>query len=146
MRSGTGGPITRPLPATFMHNAHLGAVAERPTVELLNDQVLIKLIHPERMTSSHRLWIPDSAKRQAYEVWKGEVIAVGPGYRPVCKQPVNEVAQPTAILSETLIKPDVKPGDVVQFYFAAGVAATRYPDDEHVIISEDCIQVVFDAE
>lgn len=112
-------------------NAHLGATRDTPGIRLLSDQVLIKLLQPERHT--HGLYIPDSAKRSAGELWKGTVIAVGPGRRTEKKG--------------ILVYPDVKPGDVVQFYWrAAKVDVTQYPDDEHRIIHEEDIQVIYEPE
>lgn len=113
------------------HNEHLGAVAEVPEIRLLGDQVLVKLLQPERHT--HGLWIPDNAKRSAGELWKGTVIAVGPGKRTNKKG--------------LLIQPDVKPGDVVQFYWMAGkVDVTKFPDQFHRIIREEDIQLVYEPE
>jgi len=118
-----------------------------PAIRLLSDHVLIRLIHPERM--SHGLWIPDSAKRQPYELWRAEVIAVGPGARIAVgpgartqrKQQPNEVANPTPIYGETLQAMDVQPGDIVGFYWAAGrMNVTKWPDDDHRIIHESAIQ------
>lgn len=92
------------------------------------DQVLLKLIAPERHL--HGLWIPDSAKRQAYELWQGEVLAVGPGEwsNTGHRKPI-----------------DVKPGDRVMFYSVGGRTATRWPTKEHVILSAEYLQCVVEA-
>lgn len=113
------------------HNDHLGAVAEHAPITLLGDQVLIRLIHPERL--HHNLWIPETAKRTAGELWRGEVIACGPGARTPKKG--------------ILIPCQVSPGDVVQFFWrAAKVNVTAWPDKEHRIISEEDIQLVYESE
>lgn len=93
-----------------------------------SDQVLLKLIAPERHL--HGLWIPDSAKRQAYELWQGEVLAVGPGEwsKAGHRKPI-----------------DVKPGDRVCFYSVGGRTATRWPTKEHVILSAEYLQCVVEA-
>ncbi len=97
----------------------------KPDIKLLHDEVLIKLLHPERIL--HGLYIPDSAKRSAGELWRGTVIAVGPGRRTPKKG--------------ILIAADVEPGDVVGFFWkAAKVDVTKWPDEEHRIIHESDIQ------
>jgi co-chaperonin GroES (HSP10) len=101
-----------------------GIVVYIPTIKLLHDEVLIKLQHPERHT--HGLEIPDTAKRTAGELWRGKVIAVGPGARTKKKG--------------ILIKPDVEPGDVVGFFWRAAVVdVTKWPDEESRIIHESDI-------
>lgn len=95
---------------------------------LTNDQVLLRLVAPERHL--HGLWIPDSAKRQAYELWQGIVIATGPGDRTKTghRKPMG-----------------VKVGDRCLFYSVGGKTATRWPSPEHVILSEEYIQCVLEA-
>ena len=94
-------------------------------IRLLHDEVLIKLSHPERI--SHGLWIPDTAKRAAAELWRGTVVAVGPGRRTPNKG--------------ILIPSDVQPGDVVGFYWrAALVDVMKWPDEDHRIVHETDIQ------
>lgn len=97
-------------------------------IALLADQVWLRLIAPER--HSHGLWIPDSAKREAWEMWNGEVLAVGPGERG------KRGGQMTM---------GVKPGDRVLFYFLGGKTATRWPDKSHLILSESHIQAIYEA-
>lgn len=94
---------------------------------LTGDQVLLKLVAPERHL--HGLWIPDSAKREAYELWQGIVIMAGPGDRGKRggRLPVG-----------------VKAGDRVLFYSVGGKTATRWPSAEHVIISESYIQAIIE--
>ena len=120
--------------------ANLHTVA-KPRIRLLNDQVLLKLIAPER--HFHGLWIPETAKREASELWRGKVIAAGPGARAE-RRPNNELMNPTKVWGETQRPCDVKPGDTVVFYFLAGKTATRWPDQEHMIISESYIQAVIE--
>lgn len=95
-------------------------------IRLLSNQVLVRVLNPERQT--HGLWIPDSAKRQDYELYRGVVLAHGPGARSKRGR---------------LTPCDVKPGDRVLFYWLAGkVNVTKWPDDEHQIVKEDFIQAV----
>jgi chaperonin GroES len=105
-----------------LHARRARAVSEAsgPSIRLLHDEVLIQLIHPEQ--HSHGLWIPDSAKRSAAELWRGKVVAVGPGRRT--KKGLR-------------IVPDVEPGDRVGFFWRAGlVDVKKWPDDDHRIIHE----------
>ena len=96
-------------------------------IHMLHDQVLLKLIAPER--HFHGLYVPDSAKRQAWQLWQGEVLAVGPG--DFSKKGVR-------------IPCGVKPGDKVLFYSVGGKTATRWPTKEHVILSAEYVQCVLD--
>lgn len=102
------------------------AVLEKtPDLTLAGNNVLIRLIEPERM--SHGLHIPETAKRADYEVFRGVVVATGPGS-----------------LSKygTLTPCDVRPGDVVVFYWFGNEDSMQWPDADHRIISEDFIQYV----
>lgn len=94
------------------------------------DMVLLRLIAPERHL--HGLYIPDSAKREAWELWQGEVLAVGPG----------EIDKKTG----ARLPMAVKKGDRCMFYSVGGRTATRWPSPEHVILSEQYIQCVLEAE
>ena len=98
-----------------------------PELQMLSDQVLIRLIAPAERIGS--IWIPPSAKREPSEVWKGEVIACGPGARTK---------------TGALHPCDVKPRDKVIVYFVAGKAGTQYPDANYRIVSEDQIQAVIE--
>lgn len=98
-------------------------------IRLLHDEVLIRLINPERI--SHGLYIPDTAKRQAHELWRGEVLAVGPGARTPKKG--------------IRILPEVQVGDKVLFYWLAGlVDVVKFPDEDHRIIHESQIQLLLE--
>lgn len=97
--------------------------------QLTADNVLLRLLNPERM--SHGLWIPDGAQREAYELWRGEVVKVGPGARTK---------------SGARIPVALSPGDMVGFYWLAGrTNVTAWPDDQHRIIPESQIQVVYEG-
>ncbi len=76
------------------------------TIRMLRDECLLRLIAPERRTASKILWIPDSAKRQEYEMYNGEVLACGPGAIRRKDGRRNPI--------------EVKPGDKVMFYWLAG--------------------------
>jgi co-chaperonin GroES (HSP10) len=104
-------------------------------LRLLRDEVLIRVIAPERMTAAKRLYIPDSAQREDYELYQGEVIACGPGARRRKDGKTNAM--------------EVKPGDRILFYWVAGECALNklFSDDgaELRIISESYIQAVLNA-
>lgn len=102
-----------------------------PDIRLLRDEVLLKLIHPERMTASKLLIIPEGAQREAHEVCTGVVVTTGPGLRSKYG---------------TLTPCDVKPGDTVQFYWVAGKRADgHWPSEDYRIIQESYIQCVLEA-
>lgn len=96
------------------------------TIRLINDQVLIRLIAPERM--SHGLWIPESAKRPDHELYRGVVIACGPGDRD----------------KKGRLQPlDVSPGETVVFYWLGGVVdVTKLFNgkDEYRLVKEEHIR------
>lgn len=48
-------------------------------LRLLRDECLVQLDHSERLSASKTLIIPDSAKRQAHELYQATVLATGPG-------------------------------------------------------------------
>lgn len=100
------------------------------TIRMLRDQILIRLLHPERMTASKLLWIPDNAQRPESELYQGLVLAVGPGKD----------------YGHGRLLPDVRPGDRCVFYWGAGeIAVDRlYDDSEELrILSEGSIQGVW---
>lgn len=100
-------------------------------IQLLRDEVLLKLIHPERMTASKLLWIPEHAQRTPSEACRGVVVATGPGHR--AKYGAR-------------VPCDVRVGDVVQFYWHAGKATSgHWPDEDHRIIPESQIQVIVES-
>ena len=96
-------------------------------IVMLNDKVLLKLIAPER--HFHGLYVPDSAKREAWQLWQGEVLAVGPG--DFSKKGVR-------------IPCGLNKGDTVLFYSVGGKTATRWPTKEHVILSAEYVQCVLE--
>lgn len=94
-------------PTGRSYNGTLGAVCDdpQPWPVMLRDECLVRLEKPEQMTASKRLWIPDSAKRQEYELYQGYVLAVGPG----------------RMRKDGRVNPnEVQIGDRVMFYWAAG--------------------------
>lgn len=100
------------------------------TLRMLRDQVLIRLLHPERMTASKLLWIPDNAQRPESELYQGLVLAVGPGKD----------------YGHGRLLPDVRPGDKCVFYWGAGeIAVDRlYDDSEELrILAEGSIQGIW---
>jgi co-chaperonin GroES (HSP10) len=110
-------------------------------IRLTGGNVLIRLLEPER--HCHSLIIPETAKREPYELWRGEVIAVGPGSRAE-RRPNNELMNPTKVWGETLRPCDVKPGEKVMFYFLGGKTGTQWPDKNYRIINESMIQCVLE--
>lgn len=48
---------------------------------MLRDECLVRLEKPERVTVSKLLIIPDSAKREEYELYQATILAAGPGRR-----------------------------------------------------------------
>jgi len=100
-----------------------------PSITFLHDEVLVRLLAPERI--SHGLFIPDTAKRAAHELWRGEVLAVGPGARTPKKG--------------IRVLPEVQVGDKVLFYWMAGlVDVTKWPDENHRIVHESHIQLILE--
>lgn len=101
-------------------------------IRLIDDAVLIRLEKPERWHAKAKLWIPDSAKREDWEVYHGVVIACGPGRRHAKRG--------------TLIPMELKPGEHVQFYWGAGeMDLTELFGEEgaeYRIISEKSVQAV----
>lgn len=96
-----------------------------------DDAVLIRLEKPERLTASKRIWIPDTAKRENWELYQGTVIAVGPGMWRKTDGRRNA--------------PEIAVGDRVLFYWMAGEAAeARWDEDgeEYWVLSEKSIQAV----
>lgn len=97
---------------------------------MLSDECLVRLEKPERLTVSKILWIPDSAKREAYELYQGFVLAAGPGKRR----------------KDGKVNPnEVKAGDRCLFYWAAGEGepVVRWTEDntELRVIGEWQIQL-----
>ena len=101
-------------------------------ISLLRDEVLVRIEKPERMTASKLLWIPETAKRPDEEVYNGIVLATGPGARS------NRTGAVTPC--------DVKVGDRVFLYWygVEGASKCRWPDAEHIIVSEDQIRGVYE--
>lgn len=98
-------------------------------ITLLGNHVLVRLIAPERFTGKAKLWIPETAHRQPYELYRGVVIAHGPGAR--------------SAKNGKLTPCDVEPGDEILFYWLGGVVdVTKWPSDEYRIIKEEHIQAV----
>lgn len=116
-------------------------------IRLLSDNVLVEIIKPERLTASKLLIIPDSAKRDDTEMYRGRVIAVGPGKRGIAKQKEFTCATPTQVYTSRVNPCEVKVGDEVCWYFAAGeVALSRSKYGENrVIVPEENIQAVIEA-
>ena len=119
-------------------NAHvpegreLGSVATR-SIKLLDDAVLVRLEKPERLTASKLLIIPDSAKREAYELYQATVLQTGPGAFRKHDGKRNPC--------------EVKKGDRVLCYWTAvemDVTSFFPKGEEHRIISEKSIQAVLD--
>lgn len=106
-------------------------IGER-VIRLIDDAVLIRLEKPERWHAKAKLWIPDSAKREDWEVYHGVVIACGPGMRHAKRG--------------HLIPMELKPGDHVQFYWMSGEADITElfgeEGQEYRIISEKSVQAV----
>lgn len=110
---------------------NLGQDGRGRSVTLLDDRCLVRLQAPERQ--SHGLWIPDSAKRSSDELYRGTVLATGPGARSAKSGRVTPC--------------DVAPGDDVVFYWGAGVIdVTKWPTDEYRIIREKDIRYVVEGE
>lgn len=100
------------------------------TIRLIDDAILIRLEKPERFSARHRLWIPDTAKREDWEVYHGIVIAAGPGRRDKRGK---------------LLPMEVTPGEHVQFYWLAGetdVTEMFADGQEYRIISEKSVMAV----
>lgn len=124
-RFGHFDPISRTIVASDEYTFTSGR-----TIRMLRDQVLIRLLHPERMTASKLLWIPDNAQRPESELYQGIVLAVGPGKD----------------YGHGRLLPDVRPGDRCVFYWGAGeIAVDRlYDDSEELrILAEGSIQGVW---
>ena len=49
--------------------------------QLLRDECLVRIEKPERMTVTRRLWIPETAQRDDFEMYQAVVLAAGPGRR-----------------------------------------------------------------
>lgn len=99
-------------------------------MRLLSDRVLIQIDKPERLSASKLLHLPASARRQPHELYRGKVLATGPGKRRK---------------DGRLGTMEVRPGDSVMFYWAAGlidVTELIDGDSEMRIIREADIQAV----
>ena len=102
-------------------------------LRLLDDAVLVRLEKPERLTASKKLWIPDSAKREAYELYQATVLETGPGAFRKHDGKRNPC--------------EVKKGDRVLCYWTAvemDVTAWFPKGEERRIISEKSIQAVLE--
>lgn len=121
-------PVIAPAAQFWPHTAVIG---ER-IIRLVDDAVLIRLEKPERWHAKAKLWIPDSAQREVWEVYHGVVIACGPGRRHAKRG--------------TLIPMELKPGEHVQFYWGAGEMdlTELFGEDgqEYRMISEKSVQAV----
>lgn len=118
-------------------------------IRLLSDNVIVELIHPERTWGVMKLIIPETAKREATEVHHGRVVAVGPGLRGYIKPRDFTCAEATGAYTDKIHPMDVKVGDEVVFYFAAGMVADRrrcWPSDRHRIIRESSIQGIIERD
>lgn len=113
-------------------------------IRLLHDCVLVRLIAPERIV--HGLYIPDTAKRQPWELWRATVLACGPGKRGERRQIPNEAhPNPEPIFTDRLTPCQAQPGDTVLFHWAAGkMLITAWPDEQHRIIRDEQIQAVIE--
>lgn len=103
---------------------------------MLRDECLIRLEKPERHTASKLLIIPDSARRENFELYQGTVLAAGPGRRRKDGR-VNAN--------------EIQPGDRVLFYWGAmssDVANVQWHEDgqELRVISEWQIQMRWPGE
>lgn len=92
-------------------------------LRLLDDRVQIRLEQPDRL--SHGLWIPDTARRDAYELYQATVVQTGPGLLRTCDGRRNA--------------PEVKIGDRVLVYWSA-----IEMQDGTDVISEKSIQAVLE--
>ena len=117
----------------------------------LHETVLLRVLHPERMTASKTLYIPDSAQREPHELYQGIVLACGPGLRGsfdtlkdrgvVCGPDEDQ----GGTFYSRLHTMDVKPGDRVLYYWAAGkIHTTFWPDENHFLVPEQYIQAVIE--
>ena len=100
---------------------------------LFRDEILLRLIKPERMTASKLLVIPDNAKRLEYEMYNGVVLATGPGELRMKDGKRNPIT--------------VRVGETVMFYWLAGEtrAGNRLTGDdgsELMILSEKFVMGV----
>lgn len=117
--------VIRLRPARPEESPAIAQIGSR-AIRLLSSQVLIRLIAPERL--SHGLWIPDSAKRRDHELYRGVVIAVGPGER-------NRKGH--------VVPCDITPGETCVFYWLGGIVdVTKLTDDgnEYRIVKEEHIR------
>lgn len=92
-------------------------------LRLLDDRVLIRLEKPERC--KHGLWIPDSARREPYELYQATVLRTGPGRLRMSDGERNRM--------------EVKAGDRVLVYWSA-----IEMQDGTDVVSEKSIQAVLE--
>lgn len=113
-------------PAEGIEEAFQASMAIKD-IRLISDHVLIANIKPATQTAGG-LWIPESAQREACDIYQADVVAASPYW-------VDENGQERCAV--------VGAGDRVLFYFLAGVAGiTNWPDSNHQIISSEHIQCI----
>jgi co-chaperonin GroES (HSP10) len=101
-------------------------------LSLLDDRVLVRLEPWTRMYHGV-IVIPDSVKREGWELWKGTVMSTGPG----------QLRQTDGLRNPV----EVHEGDMVCFYWAAAeLDVTRFIEagEEYRVISEKSIQAVLE--
>lgn len=103
----------------------------------MNDQIVVRIEKPERMTVSKLLWIPETAKRPDYEVYQATVLAVGPGRRNM--------------KTGARVPVECRPGSRVLIYWAfadlLGEASIRLDADDREeirMVPESAVQVVIE--
>ncbi len=101
---------------------------------LLRDECLVRIEKPERMTVTKRLWIPDSAQREDYELYVCTILTTGPGRRR----------------KDGRINPmEVKTGDKILAYFhgieAKGATKFDWNGEECRILAEWQMQAILES-
>src|SRR5215813_14256536 len=96
---------------------------------LLDDRVLIRVEKPERMTANKILYIPETARREPYEMYQATILQTGPGQLRLKDGQRNPL--------------EVKAGDRVLIYWAA---LEMENGSDTRIVSEKSIQCVLESE
>ena len=104
-------------------------MATTETVRPLKNAVLVRLEKPERLTASKLLFIPDTARREEYELYQATVLATGPG----------EVRKKDG----AVLPMEVQVGDRVLIYWH-GVEHAHQREGDEVWVSERSIQCVLE--
>lgn len=99
-------------------------------IRALSNSVLVRIEKPERMTASKLLIIPDSAKREPYEMYQATVLACGPGER--CTK---------GIRAGQINPMEVRVGERVLIYWS-GLELPHYSQGDTAWVSERSIQGV----